>query len=92
MKILNSLAVRKKFGEVLDEVHDRKVHIAISRANRPLVVMIPYEEYQEKNGPEDREKRLRQVSTSLKEWRLKNRRYLSGVDPVELIRSTRDTR
>ncbi len=54
MKTINALTFRKKFGSTLDDVHDKKTHIIISRANRPLAVIIPLEDYKELKEEKER--------------------------------------
>jgi PHD/YefM family antitoxin component YafN of YafNO toxin-antitoxin module len=44
MKTIGALTVRRKFGSIIDEVANKKVRIATSRANRPMVVMLPFED------------------------------------------------
>jgi prevent-host-death family protein len=47
MKTISALTVRKKFGSIIDEVANKKIHITITRANRPMVVMLSFEDYEE---------------------------------------------
>ncbi len=92
MKIINALTVRKKFGSVLDEVHDKKVHIVISRANEPLVVMIPFEEYYEKILKVDKIAKRKGAAEAIFEWRAKYGQKLRGMDVVAEIRKIREGR
>jgi prevent-host-death family protein len=50
MKRLSALEVRKKFGSVLDLVAQKRVPVTITRGDKPLVVMIPADEYQAMKG------------------------------------------
>lgn len=47
MKTLSALDLRKKLGEVLDTVAQSKERVMISRANKPLAVIISVDEYEE---------------------------------------------
>lgn len=92
MKTLNALTVRKKFGSVIDEVWRDKVRIVISRANKPLVVMIPFDDYEKMMGNKDRERRLRRASSELMSWSKKYASQLSKLDAVKAVRETREER
>lgn len=92
MKTINALAFRKKFGSILDEVHDKKKHIIISRANKPLAVIIPFEDYKEQEEEKAREKKLRLAAYKIDQWRKKHTRQLRGLSSVEIIRRIRTER
>ena len=89
MKRVPALAVRKRFGAILDEVVKSKEPITITRANEPLVEMEPYATYQVKTNQEERRKRLTEVSRRIDEWAKRNAKYLKGPDAVTLIRKIR---
>jgi prevent-host-death family protein len=92
MKTVPALAVRKRFGAILDEVAKGET-IAITRANRPLAVMEPYAGYQVRMDREARRKRLTEAFRRLDEWVEHNRSHLKkGPDAVTLIRHLRDSR
>ena len=91
METLNALAVRKKFGSLLDRVWKEKIPIAITRANKPLVVMVPFDEYSMLKD-NTREKRLRLAVDKLKKWSKENKPYLLDFDIVSAIREGRDKR
>ena len=92
MKMISALTVRKKFGSILDEVAKGEP-IAITRANRPLVVMEPYDVYEARTDLDARRERLMEVSRRMDEWTKRNAKYLkSGPNAVTLIRRFRDSR
>lgn len=89
MKMIPALAVRKRFGSILDEVAKGKEPIAITRANRPLVVMEPYATYQVREDREARRRRLEEVARRMDERLKRNAKHLKGPDAVTLIRKIR---
>ncbi len=92
MKTINALTFRKKFGSTLDEVHNKKTCIIISRANKPLAVIIPYEDYKEQKEERARERRLRLAASKINKWRKKHAQQLKGLNSVEIIRKMRAER
>ena len=92
VKTINALTLRKKLGSTLDEVHNKKTPIVISRANKPLVVMIPFEDYKEIKEEKERERRLRLAASKIDQWREKNMNQLKGLNSVEIIRQMREER
>lgn len=90
MKTLTALEVRKKFGSVLDMVAKKHIHVAISRANQTLAVMIPADEYRVRNI--GREKRLRLAAGKIDEWKELNAAGLKRIDTVKLLRESREQR
>jgi prevent-host-death family protein len=91
MKTLNALTVRKKFGSVLDEVWRDKVRIIVSRDNKPLVVMVPYDEYELEQDMGNRKTRLLAVSKRMDVWRQKHIEHFTRFNSVEIIREMRKT-
>lgn len=92
MKSFSALTVRKKFGRILDEVVKKKEPVVILRANQPLVVMFPYEEYKLKFDQQARTERLREVTRQMDEWAKRNAEKLKGLDPALLVREMRNSR
>jgi len=92
VKTINALTLRKKLGSTLDEVHNKKIPIIISRANKPLVVMIPFEEYKKIKEEKERERRLRSAASKIDQWREKHIKQLKGLNSVEIIRQMREER
>jgi len=92
MKTINALAFRKKFGSILDEVHFKKTHIIISRSNKPLAVIIPFDDYKEQEEKKAREKRLRLAAYKIDQWRKKHTQELRGLSSIDVIRQIRRER
>jgi len=92
MKTMTALDLRKKLGSVLNDVSMRKEQVVISRANKPLAVMISIDEYEEKVLKKNREKKLQELAAKMDEWRKKHRKRAVSVDVVKAIRETREGR
>mgnify|MGYP001153170421 CR=1 FL=1 len=92
MRILNALSVRRKFGGVIDQVFRDKEPVVITRANKPLVVMLPYEEYSKLSEGKEREKKLRRVFQQINEWSNSHEEAVKGLNAVEMIREIRQGR
>jgi prevent-host-death family protein len=90
MKTMSALDVRKKFGSVLDLVAKKGIPVTISRANKPLAVLVPFEEY--RGGTSGRLSRLRLTVEKIDEWKKLHRKKIKGIDVVKLIREDRDGR
>ena len=89
MKTLNALSLRRKFGGVIDGVCRDKEPLVITRANKPLVVILPYEEYGRLTEKRGDEKKLRRVFQQIKEWSDKHEEALKGLNAVRMIREGR---
>ena len=46
LKKVSAMTARKSFGQIMSEVSIKADEYIIERAGKPLVVMIPFEEYQ----------------------------------------------
>ena len=92
MKMVSALTVRKQFGSILDRVVKRKEVIAITRTNRPLVVIEPYESYKARTGGADRRARLTEVAKRIRKWAARNSGAMKEFDAVKSIRQMRDSR
>ncbi|MDH3444260.1 MAG: type II toxin-antitoxin system Phd/YefM family antitoxin [Deltaproteobacteria bacterium] len=90
MKTMSALEVRKKFGSVLDMVSKKRIPVTISRANRPLAVLVPAQDYQARNS--GRESRLRLAAEQIVEWKKLHARKLKGIVAVKLLRKSREER
>ena len=90
MRTINALTFRKKFGSTLDEVHKKKNHIIISRSNRPLAVIIPFEDYKNLKEENERERRLRLAASRIDQWRKKHSQQVKDLNSVEIIRQMRE--
>lgn len=92
MKSITALEARKRLGGLLDEVAKKGNHILISRLNRPLAVLVPYEDYQCSIDNEVRKKRLLLVAQKMDVWRRRLREKVKGIDTTKLIRDIRASR
>lgn len=92
MKRLQALQVRKRFGGVLDEVVKRHEPIVIERAGRPLVVLVPFDQYQTEHDLGTRRERLQRLAAEMDQWAKRNAKALAGFDPVKAIRESRASR
>lgn len=90
MRRLSALEVRKKFGSVLDLVAQKRVPVTITRGDKPLVVMIPADEYQAMKG--GRQAQLGLAIERVSEWRARHARRLRGVNVARLVRQSRNER
>ena len=90
MITMSALEVRKKFGSVLDMVSKKGIPVTISRANKPLVVLVPAQDYKARNA--GRETRLRLASEKILEWKKAHAHKLEGVNAAKLLRESRDER
>ena len=57
MKTVTALDLRKKLGSFLNEVSKKGEQVMISRANKPLAVLISLAEYEEKVLNKNRERK-----------------------------------
>ena len=92
MKRLQALQVRKRFGGVLDAVAKQQEPIVIERAGRPLVVMVPFDQYQAEHDVTARRERLQRVAGEMDRWAQRNAKALKGFDPIQAVRDLRSSR
>lgn len=92
MKTLTALDLRKKLGSILDDVSKRKEQVIISRANKPLAVMISIDEYEEKVLKKNREKKLKAVGLKLLKWKKQHKKEITHLDVVRALRQIRESR
>ncbi len=90
MKTMTTLDLRKKLGGILDEVSKKKEQVIISRANKPIAVLISVSEYENKVLKKNREKRLQELAAKMEDWRKKHREHIISVDVVKAVRETRE--
>ena len=90
MKTMSALEVRKKFGSVLDMVSKKRIPVTISRANKPLAVLVPAQDYKARNA--GRETRLRLAAEKILEWKKLHTHKLKGINAVKLLRESREKR
>jgi prevent-host-death family protein len=89
MDKISALTLRKKLGSVLDDVVDKKKAVTITRNNKPLVAIVPYEEYEK---GEARAVRLGGASAKMDKLRQKLAPKLRGLDTAAVIRELRERR
>jgi prevent-host-death family protein len=92
MKTLSALDLRKKLGEVLDSVAQNNEQVIISRANKPLAVLISVDEFEEKIQKSKRGDKLKELSVRMDDWRMKHRQETKHLDVIRAVRETRDGR
>jgi len=92
MKTLTALDLRKTLGSVLDDVSKKGEQVIISRANKPLAVIISVEEYEEKVLKKNRERRLREVSAEMDKWKKRHLKETINIDIAKVVRETRENR
>jgi len=90
MITMSALEVRKKFGSVLDMVSKKGIPVTISRANKPLVVLVPAQDYKARNA--GRETRLRLATEKILAWKKAHAHKLKGVNAANLLRESREER
>ncbi|HIJ95637.1 MAG TPA: type II toxin-antitoxin system Phd/YefM family antitoxin [Desulfuromonadales bacterium] len=92
MQTLTTMDLRKNLGHILDMVAEKNESVTISRANKPLAVILSITEYEEKVQKKNRAQRLEALSGSMDAWRERNRTATTGVDAVQAVRESRDAR
>lgn len=90
MKIINALSFRQKFGSVLDEVVRERQPVTVTRGGRPLVVLVPAEDYEARSVT--RRGAMRRAVERLEEWRATHAATIARLDPVDLLRRDRADR
>jgi prevent-host-death family protein len=92
MQTLTTMDLRKNLGQILDLVAETNEPVTISRANKPLAVILSIAEYEEKVQKKNRGQRLESLSTAMDAWRERNRTATAPVDAVQAVRESRDAR
>ena len=92
MQTLTTMDLRKNLGHILDMVAKKNESVTISRANKPLAVIVSIEEYEEKVQKKNRAQRLETLSGAMDAWRERNRKKTAGVNVVKAVREGRDSR
>ena len=90
MKKLSALELRRNLGSVLDTVANNREQVMISRANKPLAVIISVDEYQDKILKSARGQKLKEMSARMEEWRKTHRKATERIDVVKALRELRD--
>jgi prevent-host-death family protein len=92
MQTLTTMDLRKNMGEILDKIVKNNEPVMISRANKPLAVILSISEYEEKVHKKNRIQRLETISGAMDDWRKRNRKATSRVNVVKAVREGRDSR
>ena len=92
MKTVTALDLRKKLGSILNDVSRKKEQVVISRANKPLAVMISIDEYEEKILKKNREQKLKEISFKMDEWKKSHQKETAHIDVVKAFREMREKR
>jgi prevent-host-death family protein len=92
MKTITALDLRKKLGSILNDVSRKKEQVVISRANKPLAVMISIDEYEEKILKKNREQKLKEISFKMDEWKKSHQKETARIDVVKAFREMREKR
>ena len=92
MKIITALDLRKKLGSVLNAVAEKHEPVTITRANKPLAVIMSAEEYQDKVVKGDRGRKLKELSARMDTWKTEHRKETARIDVVKAVRETRERR
>jgi prevent-host-death family protein len=92
MKTVTALDLRKKLGSVLNSVADKHEAVTITRANKPLAVIISADEYEEKVLKSVRGQKLKELSSRMDAWKREHRKETARIDVVKAIREARERR
>ncbi|OGW01863.1 MAG: hypothetical protein A2889_10890 [Nitrospinae bacterium RIFCSPLOWO2_01_FULL_39_10] len=92
MKTVTALDLRKRLGSLLNNVSKKGEQVIISRANKPLAVMISVEEYEEKVLKKDREKKIKEISAKIERWKKRHLKETVNINIVKSIREIREGR
>ena len=92
MKNVTALDLRKKLGSILNDVSKKGEQVMISRANKPLAVLISLAEYEEKVLNKNREKKLEEISLKMNRWKKRHLKETADIDIVKVIREVREGR
>jgi prevent-host-death family protein len=92
MKTVTTLDLRKKLGSVLNSVAEGHEAVTITRANKPLAVIISAGEYHDKVLKGDRGRKLKELSLKMDAWKKEHRKETSRIDVVKSIREARARR
>ncbi|MEW6138235.1 MAG: type II toxin-antitoxin system prevent-host-death family antitoxin [Thermodesulfobacteriota bacterium] len=82
---------RRNLGHILDTVAEKNGQVMISRANRPLAVILSIAEFKEKVLRKNRKEKLRKVAADMDDWRERHHNELEMVDGVRAVREIRDS-
>jgi prevent-host-death family protein len=92
MKTVTTLDLRKKLGSVLNSVAEGHEAVTITRANKPLAVIISADDYQDKVLKGERGRKLKELSAKMAAWKKDHRKETAQIDVVKAVREARDRR
>jgi prevent-host-death family protein len=92
MKTVTALDLRKKLGSVLNSVAEKHEPVTVTRANKPLAVIISADDYQEKVLKSERGRKLKELSVKMDAWKKEHRKETAHLDVVKAVRETRERR
>lgn len=93
MKTINALSARSRLGTILDEVSQEGIHYVIKRLSEPLVVVVPFKEYQEVFKQNVSKKQQEELFDKLASFRKKYGKQLSGKKgTTQLLHDMREKR
>lgn len=89
---MTTMDLRKNLGHILDTVAEKNEQVIISRANRPLAVILSIAEFEEKVLRKNRKEKLRELAGGMDDWRERHRKETAKTDVVRAVREIRDSR
>jgi len=92
MKTVTALDLRRKLGSVLNTGAEKHEPVTITRANKPLAVIMSADEYEDKVVKGDRGRKLKELSTRMDALKAEHRKETAHIDAVKALRETRKRR
>lgn len=92
MLTLTTMDLRKNLGHILDTVSEQNEQVVISRANKPIAVIVSVAEFEAKVQRKNRVERLKALADSMDLWRGHHERETGTLDAVSVIRECRNER
>jgi|SRR3989344_3844970 len=93
MRTINALKARSRLGTILDEVSQEGIHYVIKRLSEPLVVVVPFSEYQEVFKQNVSKKEHVELLQELNSFRKRYGKQLSGKKgTTQLLHDMRNKR
>jgi len=92
MKVVTALGLRRKLGSVLDGIVQEREPVTITRANKPLVVIMSADDYEEKMAQSRHGKKLMVLSARMEAWKKEHREETASLDATKAIRESRNRR
>ena len=92
MLTMTTMYLRKNLGHILDTVAEQNEQVIISRANRPLAVILSIAEFEEKVAKKNRTEKLTMIAGNMDNWRERHQVETAAVDSAKAVREVRDSR